>query len=218
MMKILVTGFDPFGGEKINPALETIKRLPDTILGAQIIKLEIPTVVGKSLAKIKEAVEKENPDVVLSIGQAGGRSEITVERVGINIDDCRIPDNEGNQPIDEPVVKGGPAAYCVTVPIKAIVENIKAHNIPASISNTAGTFICNHVCYGVAHLAAARTAAGKPMKSGFIHIPFLPEQVIGKPALTPSMSLETIVSGITHALEAIVEHGSDIKVSGGKIC
>ena len=217
-MKILVTGFDPFGGEKINPALETIKRLPDTILGAQIIKLEIPTVVGKSLAKIAEAVEKENPDVVLSIGQAGGRSEITVERVGINIDDCRIPDNEGNQPIDEPVVKGGPAAYFVTVPIKAIVENIKAHNIPASISNTAGTFICNHVCYGVAHLAAARTAAGKPMKSGFIHIPFLPEQVIGKPALTPSMSLETIVSGITHALEAIVEHGSDIKVSGGKIC
>ena len=218
MMKILVTGFDPFGGEKINPALETIKRLPDTILGAQIIKLEIPTVVGKSLAKIKEAVEKENPDAVLSIGQAGGRSEITVERIGINIDDCRIPDNEGNQPIDEPVVKGGPAAYFVTVPIKAIVENIKAHNIPASISNTAGTFICNHVCYGVAHLAAQRTAAGKPMKSGFIHIPFLPEQVIGKPALTPSMSLETIVSGITHALEAIVKHGSDIKVSGGKIC
>ena len=218
MMKILVTGFDPFGGEKINPALETIKRLPDTILGAQIIKLEIPTVVGKSLAKIKEAVEKENPDVVLSIGQAGGRSEITVERVGINIDDCRIPDNEGNQPIDEPVVKGGPAAYFVTVPIKAIVENIKAHNIPASISNTAGTFICNHVCYGVAHLAAQRTTTGKPMKSGFIHIPFLPEQVIGKPALTPSMSLETIISGITHALEAIVKHGSDIKVSGGKIC
>ena len=217
-MKILVTGFDPFGGEKINPALETIKRLPDTILGAQIIKLEIPTVVGKSLAKITEAVEKENPDAVLSIGQAGGRSEITVERVGINIDDCRIPDNEGNQPIDEPVVKGGPAAYLVTVPIKAIVENIKAHNIPASISNTAGTFICNHVCYGVAHLAAQRTVAGKPMKSGFIHIPFLPEQAIGKPALTPSMSLETIVSGITHALEAIVEHGSDIKVSGGKIC
>ena len=217
-MKILVTGFDPFGGEKINPALETIKRLPDAILGAQIIKLEIPTVVGKSLAKITEAVEKENPDVVLSIGQAGGRSEITVERIGINIDDCRILDNEGNQPIDEPVIKGGPAAYFVTIPIKAIVENIQAHNIPASISNTAGTFICNHVCYGVAHLAAARTAAGKPMKSGFIHIPFLPEQVIGKPAFTPSMSLETIVSGITHALEAIVKHDSDIKVSGGKIC
>lgn len=217
-MKILVTGFDPFGGEKINPALEAIKRLPNEILGAQIIKLEIPTVVGKSLAKIKETVEIENPDVVLSIGQAGGRADITVERIGINIDDCRIPDNEGNQPIDEPVVNGGPAAYFVTIPIKAIVEKIKAHKIPASISNTAGTFVCNHVCYGVAHLAARRTAVGKPMKSGFIHIPLLPEQVIGKPVLTPSMSLETIVSGITYALKAIAEHSSDIKVSGGKIC
>lgn len=217
-MKILVTGFDPFGGEKINPALETIKLLPEEILGAKIITLEIPTVVGKSLAKIKAAVNAENPDVVLSIGQAGGRADITVERIGINIDDCRIPDNEGNQPIDEPIVKDGPAAYFVTIPIKAMVEKIRTNKIPASVSNTAGTFICNHVCYGVAHLAAERTAAGKPMKSGFIHIPFLPEQVIGKPVLTPSMSVETILRGITLALEAIVENNTDIKVSGGKIC
>jgi len=199
-MKILVTGFDPFGGEKINPALETIKLLPDEILGVKIVKLEIPTVIGKSVAKIKKMIEKENPDVVLSIGQAGNRADISVERIGINIDDCRIPDNEGNQPI------------------KAIVEKIKAGKIPASISNTAGTFICNHVCYGVAHIAAERTAQGKPMKSGFIHIPFLPEQVIGKPALTPSMSLEMIVKGIELAIEAIVENDADIKVSGGKIC
>lgn len=217
-MKILVTGFDPFDGEKINPALETIKLLPEEMLGAKIIKLEIPTVVGKSLGKIKAAVEAENPDVVLSIGQAGGRADITVERVGINIDDCRIPDNEGNQPIDEPVVKDGPAAYFVTIPIKAMVEKIRNNKIPASVSNTAGTFICNHVCYGVAHLAAERTAAGKLMKSGFIHIPFLPEQVIGKPVLTPSMSVETILRGITLALEAIIENNTDIKVSGGKIC
>ncbi|UTD08718.1 pyroglutamyl-peptidase I [Treponema denticola] len=217
-MKILVTGFDPFGGEKINPALETIKLLPNEILGAKIIKLEIPTVIGKSVAKIKDMIEKENPDVVLSIGQAGNRADISVERIGINIDDCRIPDNEGNQPIDEPVVKDGPAAYFVTLPIKAIVEKVKAGKIPASISNTAGTFICNHVCYGVAHIAAERTAQGKPMKSGFIHIPFLPEQVIGKPALTPSMSLEMIVKGIELAIEAIVQNNSDIKVSGGKIC
>lgn len=217
-MKILVTGFDPFGGEKINPALETIKLLPKDVLGANIITREIPTVIGKSLAAIQKAVEKENPNVVLSIGQAGGRADISVERIGINIDDYRIPDNEGNQPIDEPVISGGPDAYFVTIPIKAIVEKIRAYNIPASISNTAGTFICNHVCYGAAHLAAVRTAAGKPMKSGFIHIPFLPEQVIGKPAFTPSMSIETIVRGITAALEAIVEHRTDIKVSGGKIC
>ena len=217
-MKILVTGFDPFGGEKINPALETIKLLPKDVLGANIITREIPTVIGKSLAVIQKAVEKENPDVVLSIGQAGGRADISVERIGINIDDYRIPDNEGNQPIDEPVIPGGPDAYFVTIPIKAIVEKIRAYNIPASISNTAGTFICNHVCYGAAYLAAVRTAAGKPMKSGFIHIPLLPEQVIGKPVLTPSMSLETIVSGITYALKAIAEHRTDIKVSGGKIC
>ena len=105
--------------------------------------------VGKSLAKITAAVEQENPDVVLSIGQAGGRADISVERIGINIDDCRIPDNEGNQPIDEPVIQGGPSAYFVTIPIKAIVEKIREHKIPASVSNTAGTFICNHVCYGV---------------------------------------------------------------------
>ena len=217
-MKILVTGFDPFGGEKINPALETIKLLPNIILGAQIIKLEIPTVVGKSLVKIKKAVEKGNPDVVLSIGQAGGRADISVERIGINVDDCRIPDNDGNQPVDEPIVKDGPAAYFVTLPIKAIVKKLRDNKIPASISNTAGTFICNHVCYGTAHLAAERTAAGKPMKSGFIHIPFLPEQVIEKPATIPSMSIDNIVAGITFAIEAIIENNTDIKLSGGKIC
>jgi len=217
-MKILVTGFDPFGGEKINPALETIKLLPNIILGTQIIKLEIPTVVGKSLVKIKKAVEKENPDVVLSIGQAGGRADISVERIGINVDDCRIPDNDGNQPVDDPIVKDGPAAYFVTLPIKAIVKKLRDNKIPASISNTAGTFICNHVCYGTAHLAAERTAAGKPMKSGFIHIPFLPEQVIEKPATIPSMSIDNIVAGITFAIEAIIENNTDIKLSGGKIC
>lgn len=217
-MKILVTGFDPFGGEKINPALETVKLLPNEILKAQIIKLEIPTVIGKSVEKIKELIEKESPDVVLSIGQAGSRADISVERIGINIDDCRIPDNEGNQTIDEPVVQDGPAAYFVTIPIKAIVKKIRENKIPASISNTAGTFICNHVCYGVSHIAAKRTAQGKPMKSGFIHIPFLPEQVIGKPASTPSMSLDMMVRGIELAIEAIIESDSDIKVSGGKIC
>ncbi len=119
-MKILVTGFDPFGGEKINPAIESVKKLPDKILGAEIIKLEIPTVIGKSVDKIREKIKEVNPDVVLSIGQAGGRPDITVERVGINCDDCRIKDNEGNQPIDEKVVEDGPAAYFATVPIKAM--------------------------------------------------------------------------------------------------
>ena len=210
-MKVLVTGFDPFGGESINPALESIKKLPKEIAGAQIVTLEIPTVIGKSVDKIRAKVEEEKPDVVLSIGQAGGRPDLTVERIGINVDDCRIPDNEGNQPVDEPVAADGPAAYFVTIPIKAMVQKMQKNGYPASISNTAGTFICNHVCYGVAHLAATKYPK---MRTGFMHIPFLPEQVLDKRNM-PSMSLETIVGGITCAIEAIVENDVDIKVEGG---
>lgn len=210
-MKILVTGFDPFGGEPINPAIETVKRLPDTIDGNQIIKLEVPTVCHKSLRVIDEAIAKYDPDVILSIGQAGGRSDITVERIGINIDDCRIPDNEGNQIIDEPVYPDGPAAYFVTLPIKSMVQKIQEKGIPASVSNTAGTFVCNHVTYGVCHLVATKYP-GK--RSGFIHIPFLPQQVIAQKDM-PSMSQDLMVEAITAALEAIIETVEDIKVTGG---
>lgn len=210
-MKILVTGFDPFGGEKINPAIESVKKLPDTILDAKIIKLEIPTVCHKSLAVIDKAIQEYDPDVILSIGQAGGRFDITVERIGINIDDCRIPDNEGNQIIDEPVYPDGPAAYFVNLPIKAMVAKIQERKIPASISNTAGTFVCNHVTYGVRHLIETKYP-GK--RSGFIHIPFLPEQVLDKKEKA-SMSLDTIVLGIEAAIEAIVTTKEDLKVTGG---
>lgn len=210
-MKILVTGFDPFGGEKINPSIEAVKKLPDTIAGAEIIKLEIPTVIGKSVDKIREKIEEVHPDAVLSIGQAGGRPDITVERIGINCDDCRIKDNEGNQPIDEKVAEDGPAAYFSTLPIKAMVKNIKDGGVPASVSNTAGTFICNHVLYGALHLQATKY---KAMRVGFIHIPFLPEQVVEKKNM-PSMALETIVKGLTLAIEAIVDNDTDIKITGG---
>lgn len=210
-MKILVTGFDPFGGEKINPAIESVKKLPDSIKGASLIKLEIPTICHRSLAVIEEAIVKHNPDVILSIGQAGGRVDITVERIGINIDDCRIPDNAGQQLIDEPVYPDGPAAYFVNLPIKAMVKNIQDRMIPASVSNTAGTFVCNHVTYGVRHMIETKYP-GK--RSGFIHIPFLPQQVIDKKNM-PSMPLETIVEAITAAIEAIVDNQEDIKVTGG---
>lgn len=210
-MKILVTGFDPFGGEKINPAIESVKKLPDTIAGAEIIKLEIPTVCHQSLKVIDEAIAKYNPDVILSIGQAGGRTDITVERVGINMDDCRIPDNAGQQIIDEPVYKDGPAAYFVNLPIKAMVSRIQEHQIPASVSNTAGTFVCNHVTYGVRHLVETKYP-GK--RSGFIHIPFLPQQVIDKKNMA-SMSLDTIVEALTVAIEAIVDTKEDMKITGG---
>ena len=210
-MKILVTGFDPFGGEEVNPAIETVKRLPDTIGGAKIIKLEIPTVCHQSLRVIDEAIAGYDPDVVLSVGQAGGRPDITVERVGINVDDCRIPDNAGNQIVDEPIYADGPAAYFVTVPIKAMVQRIRERNIPASVSNTAGTFVCNHVTYGVCHLLAVKYP-GK--RSGFIHIPFLPQQAVDKKNM-PSMSQDMMVEAITAAIEAVVDTEKDINVTGG---
>ncbi|MCI5997312.1 MAG: pyroglutamyl-peptidase I [Peptoniphilaceae bacterium] len=210
-MKILVSGFDPFGGEKINPAIESVKKLPDEINGVKIIKVEIPTVAHKSLKKLQEVIEIEKPDVVLSIGQAGGRPDITVERVGINVDDFRIKDNEKNQPIDEKIAKDGPDAYLVTVPIKAMVQKMTENKIPASVSNTAGTFVCNHVCYGMAHLAATKYPN---MRTGFVHIPFLPEQVLDKRNM-PSMPLELIVKGLECAISAIIETKEDVKIGGG---
>ncbi len=213
-MKILVSGFDPFAGEKINPAIEAVKVLPDKIKGAEIIKIEIPTVVGKSVDKLEEKIEEVMPDVVISVGQAGGRSDVTVERVAINVDDFRIKDNEGNQPIDEKIVEDGADAYFLTLPIKSIVENIKSANIPASVSNTAGTFICNHVAYKIAYLQATKY---QNMRTGFIHIPFIPEQVVNKPN-APSMSLGTIEKALEKAIEAIIDNDTDIKVVGGEIC
>lgn len=213
-MKILVTGFDPFGGEPINPAIESVKKLPDNIAGAEIIKLEIPTVRKKSLEKIEKAINEHNPDVILSIGQAGGRFDISIERVGINLDDFRIPDNEGNQIIDEPIFPDGENSYFVKLPVKAMVQNVQKNNIPASVSYTAGTFVCNHVLYGVLYLIEKKYE-GK--KSGFIHIPFLPQQVVDKRNM-PSMELNTIVKGLTAAIEAIVKNNEDIKEVGGTVC
>lgn len=200
-MKILVTGFEPFGGEKINPSIEAVKRLPDNIGGAEIIKLEIPTVRWKTLEKIDQAVEKYNPDVIISVGQAGGRSDINVERIGINVDDFRIEDNEGNQPCDEPIDEAGPDGYFLNVPVKAMVDNIRKHQIPASVSNTAGTYVCNHVAYGTRRMIETKYP-GK--RSGFIHIPYLPQQVMDKKGV-PSMSLQVVVEGLAAALEAIAE-------------
>lgn len=213
-MKILVTGFDPFGGEPINPAIESVKKLPDNIAGAEIIKLEIPTVRKKSLEKIEKAINEHNPDVILSIGQAGGRFDISIERIGINLDDFRIPDNEGNQIIDEPIFPDGENSYFVKLPVKAMVQNVQKNNIPASVSYTAGTFVCNHVLYGVLYLIEKKY---KGKKSGFIHIPFLPQQVVDK-RNTPSMELNTIIKGLTAAIEAIVKNNEDIKEVGGTVC
>jgi len=213
-MKILVTGFDPFGEDIINPAIEAVKRLPDTIEDVEIIKLEIPTVFYKSAEVVKETIEKEKPDYVLNIGQAGGRYELTPERVAINLDDARIADNEGQQPIDKPIKEDGEAAYFSQLPIKAMVDYMKKENIPASVSNSAGTFVCNHIMYQTLYLAMTEFPN---IKAGFMHIPFLPEQVVERPN-TPAMALEDIVKGITAALKAIIDFDGkeDLEVIGGK--
>lgn len=213
-MKILITGFDPFGGEKINPALEAVKNLPNTILGCEIIKLEIPTVFRKSLEKIEENIEKHSPDIIISIGQAGGRFGITPERVAINIDDARIPDNEKNQPIDSSIYEDGENAYFTNLPIKAMVNEMKNSNIPCSISNTAGTFVCNHVMYGILYLIDKKYPN---IRGGFIHVPYTNSQVLNK-SNTPSMSIDDITLGLEICVKASINNEKDINAIGGSIC
>lgn len=214
-MKILVTGFDPFGGEPINPALEAVKGLADTISGAEIIKLEIPTVFGKSAEVVKKAIFEHQPDVVLNIGQAGGRFAPSPERVAINVDDARIPDNEGNQPVDEVIQADGEPAYFTQLPIKAMVAAMKEAGFPAAVSNTAGTFVCNHIMYQVQYMIDKEFPN---MTGGFIHVPFIPEQVVDK-AGQPYMSLTDITKSLEKAIEAIVAYAGkeDMKAIGGAI-
>lgn len=200
-MKILITGFDPFGGEPVNPALEAVKLMKDEIAGAKIIKLEIPTVFRKSVEKIHEMMKAEQPDVVLSIGQAGGRFGVTPERVAINVDDARIKDNEGNQPVDTPIFTDGEAAYFSNLPVKAMVEAIKNKGLPSTLSNSAGTFVCNHVMYGVLYYIHKEFPN---VRGGFIHVPFITDQVVTKPNVA-SMALADITEALEAAVEAIVK-------------
>ena len=211
-MKILVTGFDPFGGEKVNPALEAVKSLPSVIHGAEIRWVEIPTVFYQSAEVLEAEIVRYQPDVVLCIGQAGGRAGLTPERVAINQDDARIPDNQGNQPIDTPIRLDGEAAYFSTLPIKAMVQAINEVGLPATVSNTAGTFVCNHLMYQALYLADKKFPN---MRAGFMHIPYMTEQVVNKPN-TASMCLRDIVRGIEAAIGAVVDYkDKDLKIVGG---
>jgi pyroglutamyl-peptidase len=214
VQKVLLTGFEPFGGETVNPSLEVIKWLSakkfDNI---ELVTKQIPTVFQKSISVLKQAIQEVQPNVVICVGQAGGRSEITVERVAINVDDARIPDNEGNQPIDVPIVPNGPVAYWSSLPIKAIVKNIREAGIPASVSQTAGTFVCNHLFYGLCHLIATEFPS---IRGGFIHIPFMPEQAI-RHAGAPSMSLDHIGQALEIAIYTSVIQKEDVQEVGGQI-
>ena len=200
-MKILVTGFDPFGGETVNPAYEAVKMLPEQIAGAEIIKLEIPTVFSKSSVAVEEGIQKYNPDIVINVGQAGGRSHITIEQVAINLADARIPDNAGDHPLNEPLQPDGDTAYFATVPIRAMVKHVQEHGLPCSISYTAGTYVCNCVMYNVLYMTQKKYPN---IKAGFIHVPFATSQLIGKPATTPGMSLDEIEKSLEYAIEAVV--------------
>ena len=211
-MKVLVTGFDPFGGESINPAWEAVKVIKNEIAGAEIVTMQIPTVVGKSIEKIHSKMVEINPDIVIAVGQAGGRFGVTPERVAINVTDARIPDNEGNQPIDEPIFADGDTAYFSNLPVKAMVQAIKDAGYPASLSNTAGTYICNHVMYGILYYIRKEFPN---VRGGFIHVPFAASQVVEKPN-TPSMAIADITASLEAAIQAAVEHKDDLKIIGGE--
>lgn len=213
-MKILVTGFDPFGGESVNPAYEAVKLLPDVIGGAEIFKLEIPTVFSLSGPAVEEGIRKYQPDVVICVGQAGGRASISVEKVAINFVDARIPDNNGEQPLDEPLQADGPAAYFATLPVKAMVQHVKEAGLPCYLSFTAGTYVCNSIMYNVLYMCEKRYPG---IRAGFIHVPYACGQVIDKANTTPSMPLETIAKSLEYAIEAVAIDRANGGESAGEL-
>lgn len=196
-MKILVTAFTPFGGEPQNAAETVLQRLSDRIGEAEICKLLVPTEFAASVQTVEEAIQADDYHAVLMLGQAAGRAQLTPERVAINVDDARIPDNAGSQPVDKPIRPDGPAAYFSTLPIRAMAEAIQAAGVPAAISNSAGTFVCNHLMYGV--LDFLREASW--IQAGFLHVPITPEQATSDKI--PSLPIEDIEKGVVAALEVI---------------
>lgn len=211
-MKILITGFNPFGGETVNPAYEAVKLMPDTIAGAQLIKLEVPTEFRKAGEVLEAAMEQNHPDIVICIGQAGGRSAITPEKVAINLMDGRIPDNAGFQPIDETIHEDGETAYFTSLPVKAMVAKIRAAGIPAALSYTAGSYVCNYLMYELLYLIDKKYPG---VRGGFIHVPYAMEQVVEKPLGTASMELHQIARGLENAVQAIIENETDLAVNMG---
>jgi pyroglutamyl-peptidase len=210
MKTVLLTGFEPFGGETVNPSQEIARQLNGTVVcGHRVVGVLLPCVFGAALTELRRQLRAADPVLVVCVGQAGGRAEVTPERVAINVDDARIPDNAGRQPVDRPVVGGGPAAYWSTLPIKAVVQALRRRGIPAAVSQTAGTFVCNHVFYGLMHELRRRRA----VRGGFIHVPFLPEQA---KAGQPSLPFETMVDAVTVALETALACRRDVRLAGGR--
>lgn len=203
MTRLLITGFEPFGGESVNPSGLAARRLAEAeFTGVETRALELPVVRYRCIELVVDAIERDRPDLVVMLGQAGGRVRLTPERIAINVDDYRRPDNAGNQPADEPIVPGGPAAYFSGLPVKAMVDAVRGAGVPAALSNTAGTYLCNHVSYGVLHHVALRRL---PVRAGFIHLPYLPEQAAQKEADAPSLALDDMARGLRAAIRAALE-------------
>ncbi|WP_345831163.1 pyroglutamyl-peptidase I [Erwinia sp. HDF1-3R] len=212
MKTVLITAFEPFDGERVNPSWEAVRHLHERMIcGAHVVAKQLPCVFNESLRVLNETLDALKPDLVIAVGQAGGRTDISVERVAININDARIPDNAGNQPIDEATVEDGPAAYFSTLPIKAIVEGIREAGIPATVSQTAGTYVCNHVMYGLLHALAKQK---DPVRGGFIHIPLLPEQAVKHPGLA-SMPVQTVDLALEMAISIALTVEEDRRLEGG---
>jgi len=210
---VLLTGFEPFNGATINPAWEAVRALEGWQgEGFQVEVRQLPCVFGDAIEDLTALIDELHPDVVIAVGQAGGRPDISVERVAINVDDASILDNGGQQPVDTAIAADGPAAYFSTLPIKAIVHALRERGLVAGVSQTAGTFVCNHVFYGLMHHAATQP---QPMKAGFIHVPFLPEQAAARLDAPPSMALEDIIAGIKLAVEVTLGVDTDLREAGG---
>lgn len=213
-MSILITGFEPFGGETINPSWLTVSRQQETVIGGQrIVCACLPTAFGVAGDALLALIGEHRPSLVIAVGQAMGRSAISVERIAINIDDARIPDNLGAQPIDRAIVSNGPPAYFSSLPIKAIVQNLHDNGIAAEVSNSAGTFVCNHVFYRLMHISSRFPG----MRAGFVHIPCLPEQAENRPG-TPSMPLDTVSRAMALIVETAWHTTEDLPITAGREC
>ncbi len=213
-MRVLITGFEPFGGETINPSWEVSRSLEGESIGdARVRTLRLPCRFIDSSALLAQTLASDPVDVVIALGQASKRHDVSVERVAINIDDAPMPDNGGDEPIDRAVVSGAPVAYFSTLPIKRIVAALRSQGIPASVSQSAGTYVCNHVFFSLAHLLATRHPQ---TRGGFIHLPMLPVQAAARPGFS-SLSLDTMVAGIREAVRATLDHRADVVIGGGAL-
>lgn len=208
---VLITGFEPFGGEPVNPSAQAAQALAGrTIAGRRVVAAVLPCVFGASIAELERLLDEHRPELVVCVGQAGGRAGLSLERVAINVDDARIADNAGVAPVDRPIDPDGPAAYFTTLPIKAMVAALRAAGLPAEVSQTAGTFVCNHAFYGLMRALARRPG----VRGGFVHVPLLPEQLARLPGL-PSLPLGRLVEGLALAVETALATGGDLAVAEG---